>query len=78
MSWADKVHRDRQRQNAKDKHTVFCAQNFYAVLALSMWRIGYDEDQILEVLQKMDEVYGIEDEYINKCWEETGIKVVIE
>ena len=78
MSWADKVHKERQRQNAKDKHTVFCAQNFYSVLALAMYRLGYSEDQIMEVLQKMDEVYGVEEEFIETCKYETGIEVKID
>ena len=78
MSWAERIHKQRREQEKRDKHTLLCAENFYAVLAISMWRLGYEEQDIMDVLQKMDEVYGIETDYVNTCKEETGIKVVIE
>ena len=78
MSWADKVHRERQKQAARDKHTVSCAGIFYSVLAISMDDLGYSENQILEVLQKMDEVYGWNIDFPAYCKDYVGIEVKVE
>ena len=78
MSWANQIHKERAKQAKMDDHTTLCAENFYAVLALSMYRTGYSEEQISEVMYEMDHIFGTESNYVSLCKEETGIEVRIE
>ena len=72
---SSKISKRKQREKL-DKHTELCLKNFYAVMGIALARLGYTEDDIMQIYHVMDEIYGTENNFIKTCRDESGVDIV--
>ena len=86
MSWADKVHRERAKEDRRNREIIQDGQVFYDVCVLGMWRalrkrgLNFEETEhiIDESMREMFDIYKTPGDYHEMCIGETGIEVVME